>query len=320
MHGKYLIVLFIIVCASCIPNGGEVPDDPRTFDPSDMNLLDLSSSLPYFKDFIHASGQAKITDLLGEEGPYTIFMPNQWAFSKFRIENGINSTDQLPDDKLKDILLYHIIHGEWLLLQIPTGYYPTLALEKTSGNPIDLFIDNSDLFRLNGVFVLDEPDLGTSNGVIHSITSVLNRPTILSHLSVNIEFSMIYHVLNRSDIRMEFLKLFDQEGPCTFLAPTNEAMEIFLEEHEEWKTYENIPSEFLSDLLKYHLVSEKNILVKNIIQTKEVTALNGATFVIESEYPNWKILGKRGQIANITKHDIQGIDGVIHQIDRVLIP
>ncbi len=236
------------------------------------------------------------------------------------MENGIRNIDQVPEERLKKILLYHIIQGRWLVLRIPTGYYPTLAMERTTGNPIDLYINTSDLLRLNGVVTLDEPDLESTNGVIHSINTVLNIPTILSHLSVNGEFSMIYETLNQSENLIEFSTLLNQEGPYTFLAPTNEAMRIFLEEHEEWDNFKEIPSEMLTEILKYHLVAGENIVLKNILKAKEVTALNGASFTIQSEYPDWSILDAKGRKVHILLHDIQGINGVILQVDRVLIP
>ena len=321
MRFRYWFIFLMYIFFSCIPHGKEIPTDPRTFDPSSTDLLELSSALPYFKDFIKASDQTKITNLLEDDGPYTIFMPNQLAFSRFRSEKGINSTDQVPEEDLKQILLYHIIRGRWLLLIIPIGYYPTLALEKTTGNPIDLFIDTGDLLRLNGVVTLDEPNLESTNGVIHSINAVLNIPTIMTHLSVNGELSMIYAILNRTDILGEFSDLLsDQVGPYTFFAPDNDAMLSFLAENPEWETMDEIPSETLIEIIKYHLVPDVNILVKNIEKTAAVIPSNGGILTIQSSYPDWYVLDGQNHKAEIILHDIQGTNGVIHQIDRILTP
>ncbi len=321
MYGRFWLIFLMYGLFSCIPNGKDIPTDPRTFDPSSVDLEELSSTLPYFKDFNKASNRVKIAGLMKEEGPYTIFMPNQDAFSRFRLENDLLSTDQIPDEELKEILLYHFIRGRWLLLSIPVGYYPTLALERTTGNPIDLFIDTGDLLKLNGRVVLDEPDLGTANGVIHSINIVLNMPTIMTHLSVNNDLSMIYEVLNRSDILKEFSDLLLIENdPSTFLAPDNEAMRKFLKEHQEWETMDEVPSEVLIETFRYHLISGKNILVKNIEETASVIASNGAGLIIQRSYPDWYVVDGSNQKARVILHDIQGTNGVIQQVDRVLIP
>lgn len=321
MHVRYWFILLLLGCFSCIPPEGEMPRDPRTFDPSSTDLMELSSALPYFKDFIRASGQVKIASLLNDKGPYTIFMPNQLAFSRFRSEKDIDNVAEIPDEELKEILLYHIIHGRWLLLGIPVGYYPTLALESTTGNPIDLYIDTGDLLRLNGVFALDEPDLESTNGVIHSINAVLDLPTVMTHLSVNLDFSMIYEILNRNDIRPAFPELLEQKkDPCTLLAPDNAAIIKFLEEHPEWNTTADIPAEQWIEILKFHLIRGENFLVKDIEETAGLIASNGSLLLIQPTYPGWMISVDNQQKASIVQRDIQATNGVIHRIDRVMIP
>lgn len=321
MRVSYWLLVLLLGSFSCIPPEGDMPSDPRTFDPSNTDMFELSSALPYFKDFIKVSGEVKITGLLKDEGPYTIFMPNQLAFSRFRLEKDIDNADDIPEDELKKILLYHIIPGRWRLLGIPVGYYPTLALESTTGNPIDLYIDTGDLLRLNGVFALDEPDLESTNGVIHSINVVLELPTVMTHLAANWEFSMIHEILNRDDIRQAFPELLqEKEKPCTFLAPNNEAILRFLEDHPEWNTTADIPSEQWTEILRYHLIPGNNILMKEIEDTAGLIASNGAGLVIQPDYPGWMILDDNRQKVRIIQPDIQATNGVIQQVDRVLIP
>jgi uncharacterized surface protein with fasciclin (FAS1) repeats len=321
MHIKYWFIFITSGLFSCIPLNDEIPRDPRTFDPPDTNMKELSTTLPYFKDFIKASNRVHIAYLLEDEGPYTIFMPNQVAFSRFRSEKNILSTDQIPDEELKNILLYHFIRGRWHLLHIPVGYYPTLSLERTTDNPIDLYIDTGALFRLNGLAPLDEPDLESTNGVIHSINAVLDLPTVMTHLSVNSQFSMIYEILNRPDIRQEFSVLFEEEeGPSTFFAPDNHAILQFLGEHPEWDRWEDVPSDILTGILKYHLISGENILIENFDQTASLIASNGSSLVIQPSYPGWFIFDGSSQKVHIGLHDIQGTNGIVHQIDRVLMP
>ncbi|MBR9999267.1 MAG: fasciclin domain-containing protein [Cyclobacteriaceae bacterium] len=312
--------MLILIHYSCIPLDKEVPPDPRTFDPPDTNLRQLSSSLPYFKDYLQAMDHINLTDFLEGDGPFTVFMPNQLAFTRFRINNEISSAEQIPDDKLKNILLYHIIPGHWTLLQIPGGYYPTYAIEQTTSNPIDLFIDSNDLFRLNGIVAMDEPDLETINGVIHSISEVLTIPTVMTHLSVNRELSMIYDILNSDYLDQELQQQFHQDIPFTFLAPTNLALEMLLEEHEEWQSYKDIPRETLKNILAYHLVTGNNLLLKNILEDRMISTLNGTSFTIEPEFTGWVIRDRFGTTARVTINDIQAVNGVIHSVDRVLMP
>ncbi len=314
------IFLALILLISCIPPGNEIPDDPRKFDPPEANLLEIGSSLPYFLDYLHAMDEINVTEILEDKGPYTVFMPNQEAFVKFRMEYNIRSTQEIPHDKLKSILLYHFIHGRYNFVSVPGGYHPTLSFEKTTGNPIDLFIETDDLLKINGVIVWRDEDLKAANGVIHSIPSVLEVPTIETHLFLNNEFSSIYEILCRSDLDMNYSQLLSEDGPYTFLAPTNEAIQSFIDENNEWQTIYDIPASTVSNLIKYHLIPEENLLLKNITQKTEITSSQGINITILAEFPKWSFSVEDGKKTRVVKNDIQGSNGVIHQIDRALLP
>jgi uncharacterized surface protein with fasciclin (FAS1) repeats len=318
ISGRLLILTGVTVFYSCIPLDKDVPQDPRTFDPSDTNLRELSTALPYFRDYIRAMDFTNISGILEAPGPYTIFMPNQVGFTKFRNEKGISDAEEIPEDSLKRILLYHIIPGHWRLSQIPRGYYPTLAGEKSTSNPIDLFIDTDELLKLNGIVALDEPDLETVNGVVHSISAVLEIPAVLNHLSVNSEFSIISGILNSGLPGEEIIKMFRQEGPFTFFAPTDEAFEAFLAENDAWQSPEDIPAEVLNDMLKYHLIEKMNFLLKDVIEERVVSTLKGPAIMAEPVISGWQIRDGSGRTVRVTRNDIQAVNGVIHQVDKVL--
>ena len=315
----FLAFLFLFINA-CISPVNDIPDDPRTFDPPKTNLLELGSSLPYFRDYLDAMNQTNLSDILESDGPYTVFMPNQNAFSRFRKDYNISNTDELSDEILKDIILYHIIHGDWTLSSIPRGYYPTLALEKTTGNPIDLFIENNSIFRLNGIFALDEQDLSTINGTIHSIDRVINIPTMGAHLSFNEEFSLFYEVLLQNKYDVNYAVFLSEEGPYTLVAPTNEAFLTFIDENDAWNTADDIPGKVLNEILRYHLIETENLVLKEGIENKEMTTMNGQVFTILINSGNYSIQDGNGNIAHVTRKNIQAENGVIHQIDRVLLP
>jgi uncharacterized surface protein with fasciclin (FAS1) repeats len=150
---------------------------------------------------------------------------------------------------------------------MPPGYHATLLRERTTGNPIDLYIEKKDVFRINGLNTIDEPDLETVNGYIQSIKTILRIPFIIDHLSYNKEFSLILEILERPDLDPVLLDHFRKGDPVTFLAPTDNAIISFLGAH-----------------------------------------------------PQWSVLGGSKKLANLSIRDIQAANGIIHQIDRVLIP
>jgi uncharacterized surface protein with fasciclin (FAS1) repeats len=265
---NYLYGLVLLI-TSCIPPINDIPDDPRKFDPPNTNLLELGSSLPYFKDYLKAMDQTNLSNILEYSGPYTVFMPNQNAFMNFRSELNISSTDELPDETLRDILLYHIIHGDWILSSIPDDYYPTLARERTTGNPISLYIVNTPIFRINGILALDEPDLRSVNGTIHSIDAVIRIPTVLTHLSINEEFSIIYELLQKEGLEIDGSTLLTEEGPITLLAPSNDAILTWVERNEFWQTPDDIPNEVIGRLFENHLIEDENLLSTDFIEDRK---------------------------------------------------
>jgi len=308
------------VITSCIPPIHDRPPDPRTFDRSDTDLLELGYALPYFKDFMYALEITNLTYLMEEEGPYTVFAPVQASFSIFRMENKINHIDQFPEDELSEILRYHFIPGKWSLSGIPEGYHATLLSEKSTGNPIDLFVEKYDIFRINGLYIIDEPDLSTKNGYIHSIKSVLDIPTILDHLSINHEFSLFLEMLSRKDIDTDYLTLLSDDNPDTFFVPTNQAILSLLDNYPAWQTIDDIPAETLNEIIKNHHIRDENIVLNEVKEDLILTSINGNDLTIQIDYPKWKVIDKNSRTARINIQDIQGRNGIIHQIDRVLIP
>jgi len=317
---RYFIPVVLVFITSCIPPVQGPPPDPRSFDEPDTDLLELGGSLPYFEDFMYALEKTHLTYLMEEHGPYTVFAPVQASFSIFRIENMINHLDEFPEDKLADILLYHFIHGDWTLADLPPGYHATLLPERTSGNPIDLFIEKNNVFRINGLNTIDEPDLATVNGYIHSINTILEIPDVFHHLLNNQEFSLILEMLERNDLDPDLLDHLSNGDPITFLAPTNKAVESFLEAHPDWQTVHDIPSESLNDILRNHLIIHRNIVLNNMKEDLILTSEYGQEFTVHIDYPEWSILGASKKLANLTIRDIQAVNGIIHQIDRVLSP
>jgi uncharacterized surface protein with fasciclin (FAS1) repeats len=315
---KYLNLLWVIFITSCIPPVQEAPPDPRSFSPPDTDLLELGYALQYFKDFMYAMEKTNLVYIMEDEGPYTVFAPVQQSFSLFRKLNNIDNLDQFPEEKLSQILQYHILPGNLILSNIPAGYNATLLLEKTTGNPVDLFIENHDIFMINGLNVIDEEDLQTTNGYIHSIIKVLEVPSMLDQLTVNPAFSLFTEILKRPDLDPELKALLSDKNPDTFFAPTNKALKAFIESNPAWDSLADIPLSLLNTLIRNHLISQENIVLNGIFGTVSLKLMNNEEITVKTDYPRWSIIYQDEKKANIDIRDIQGIDGIIHQIDRVL--
>ena len=128
------------------------------------NLIQTAISAGNFKIFINVIQEAGLFDTLSTDGPYTIFAPNDEAFSKLpagTLENLIHDKE-----KLTDILTYHVIPNKVMASQVSnlktanTINGKKLTIKKSS----DLKIDSAKVIKTN---------INCTNGVIHVIDEVL---------------------------------------------------------------------------------------------------------------------------------------------------
>lgn len=101
------------------------------------------------------------------------------------------------------------------------------------------------------------------------------------------------------------------EGPFTVFAPTDEAFAALDPALlEKLLLPENV--EVLTAILTYHVVSGK--VMSADVTDGDVATLEGSTIALSTA------MGVMVNDANVTSVDIEGSNGVIHVIDKVLVP
>ena len=114
---------------------------------------------------------AGLADTLQENGPFTMFPPNDAAFAK--LPNG--TLDDLVKPENKDILInrlkYHIVNGQKLSSDdLDPSKPPTMF----NGEMVNI-TKNGDEIRIDGVKIIAK-NVPASNGIIHVIEDVLDSP------------------------------------------------------------------------------------------------------------------------------------------------
>ena len=120
--------------------------------------------------------------------------------------------------------------------------------------------------------------------------------------------------------------VLNTDGPFTVFAPVNAAFDALpAGTVESLLQPENL--ETLSTVLKYHVVPGEFTFVrlKRMVQENggsvDVQTAAGATLTVQLNGPNNLIItDAAGGVANITIYDVIQSNGVIHSIDRVLLP
>lgn len=132
-----------------------------------QNIVEVAAGNKDFSTLVSLVKEAGLVDALQAEGPYTVFAPSNAAFEKVPAD----TLKALKDDKekLKAVLLYHVVKGKVMSADVKSGAVPTLE-----GQDITVKVDNGKVM-VNDAMVVGA-DVDASNGVIHVIDSVLIPP------------------------------------------------------------------------------------------------------------------------------------------------
>ena len=245
--------------------------------------------------------QAELLETLQGEGPFTIFAPTDQAFADAGID--LASLDT-PEGKaiLSDILLYHVVAGE----------VPSSALSDcTSTNAVNeqpLAFTVGDTVMVNDATVT-LPDVATSNGIIHVIDTVLTPSDAPNDATRTAICTGVHTKLVAALIQAELVETLQGEGPFTIFAPTDQA---FADAGIDLSVYDTPEGKAqLSDILLYH-VHAGTVLSSDLTEGMPLPMVNGKNATISL------VTGIDG--ANITTADVVTSNGVIHVIDKVIIP
>ena len=230
----------------------------------------------------------------------TVFAPTDEAFAELGLNPG--NIGDVPN--LKDILLYHVVAGMVYSYQLSNGFVPTL-------NGAAVEIDLSNGVMVNDANVI-AADIKARNGVIHAIDKVLFPPTqnIVEIAAANEDFSILVAAV----VAAELDGVLSGDGPFTVFAPTNAAFMALPAGTIEALLAD--PKGALTDILLYHVVEGR--VFSSDLTTGPVTSIGGETFDVNTA--NLTITDQNSQLANIIAVNIQGTNGVIHVIDKVILP
>ena len=269
------------------------------------NIVDVASADPNFSILVAALNKAGLANTLQGAGPFTVFAPTNAAFASLLADLGISSLDDLSAETLKPILLYHVLSGKVLSTDLTDGYVNTLS-SGPDQTRISLEVDKQNV-RLNGSSSVTTADIMASNGVIHVIDKVLLPPTVVGLAVNNSSFSILVEAVVKADLA----GTLSGTGPFTVFAPTNAAFEALFTQLGV-SGIADLTKEQLTPILLYHVVSG-NVLSTQLT-TGDVNTLNGSLSVN---------VGSSVTLNGSTKvilADVQGTNGVVHAIDKVLLP
>ena len=250
---------------------------------------------------VAALQHANLVATLGGPGPFTVFAPTDQAFT----DAGINLNDfDTPEENqtLTEILLHHVVSASVPSADVKDGMMATTV----NGDKIKFTVSNGAVSV--GAAQVTTPDVLSSNGIIHVIDKVLMPPV---DIPATAQTTGIHNSLVAAVIQADLLPTLQGPGPFTVFAPTDQAFTDAGIDLASLDTPEG--KQQLSDILLYHVVSAE-VPAKNVSDCMLADAANGQplSFTVGD--------GVMVNDANVTLTDVITSNGLIHVIDKVLMP
>ncbi len=126
------------------------------------------------------------------------------------------------------------------------------------------------------------------------------------------QFSILVEAVVAADIATTL----SGPGPFTAFAPTNAAFAALLTELGVTKAQLLADTALLTKVLTYHVVPSRVLKAQVPIGTP-ITTMQGESFTVSAALV---ITDKRGRVSNITATDLLTSNGVIHFVDKVILP
>ncbi len=251
--------------------------------------------------------QAELLSTLQGVGPFTIFAPTDQAFTDAGIDlAALNTTEGKAT--LSDILLYHVIAGE-----VPAANVTDcMSANAVNGQPLAFTVGDSVM--VNDATVTTA-DVATSNGIIHVIDKVLTPSDTPNDIPRTAQCTGVHNSLVAAVIQADLLTTLQGDGPFTLFAPTDQA---FIDAGIDLATL-NTPEgkATLSDILLHHVYSG-SVMSADLTDGMMVQMVNGDNITLTVATG----MGASVSIGNatVTGADVLTANGVIHVIDKVLMP
>ena len=299
-------VTFIAAC-------GGSDDPPPTLAPVG-NVVQVAQGNPDFSILVEAVTAADLGATLSGPGPFTVFAPTNAAFAALLTELGLTKAQLLANKPLlTSVLTYHVLPARVFKAGIPLGEHITTVeggFFKIEAEGSAVVITDARNRKSNIVAT----DIRANNGIIHAVDKVLlpGDKNIVQTASALPDFSILVEAVVAANLG----GTLSGPGPFTVFAPTNAAFAALLAELGVTKAQLLANTALLTKVLTYHVV-EGVVLKAEVPVGAPITTVEGETFSVSAALA---ITDKRGRVSNITATDVLTSNGVIHVIDKVILP
>lgn len=258
--------------------------------------------------------------------------PTNAAFAK--LGDDVLGYLQGNTEVLTNVLLYHVLPGEVFSDQITNGLTATTVLGADVKFSFHWYWSRAHHWWRHGLFVNKDalvaiPDVDASNGVIHVIDEVLIPPIgfggddsgrladtdIVEAAVATDDLSTLVAAVTAAGL----VETLQGPGPFTVFAPINSAFEALGQDALDALLAD--PAGDLTNILTFHVIDKEISSADFILSGAHgVVMLNGDVVGLDFDGAALTLSDSTDEVVNIVAADIFVENGVVHLIDKVLIP
>ena len=281
------------------------------------DIVDTAVAAGSFKTLVAAVQAAGLESALRGTGPFTVFAPTDDAFAKIPSFLTTKLLTAPYKTELGLILKYHVLAASVKAADV-------LGKKSTPDTLIPgvkISVDGSDgkTVVINGGSKVSAADVMASNGVIHVVDGVL-LPTIVDTAVGYDDGTTTFKTLVTAVGAADLGATLSGPGTFTVFAPTDKAF-------ADLKTAigDTAFNAILADkaklgaILKYHVLGA--VAYAKDVKTGDVTTVEGSKAAIAVGTDGKVVITDgTGAKANVIMTDLPTSNGVIHVIDKVILP
>ncbi len=301
----FLILLVVgSFLTSCKEDSVTPVEDPQS-------IAALAQAEPSLSILVDALTKADLVSTFSNDGNYTVFAPTNAAFVALLGATGQSELDDLPVDVLTNVLKNHVLSSKVMSTDLVDG----TTAKALNGENVSIGVGNE--VTISGVKVT-VTDIEASNGIIHIIDAVIVpesiQPivgTIVAPAYFNKNFTTLIAAVQAAD--EDILSVLLGDGPSgngmTLFAPTNDAFEA--------AGITSLPdASTLSAVLKYHLL-DATVNSSDIADGSSTAGAVGGNLYLSNNGTDGLFINGN---TSVSIANIAGSNGVVHVIDRTLVP
>jgi uncharacterized surface protein with fasciclin (FAS1) repeats len=303
-------------------------DDDEPIVESPGSIVEAAQATPSLSTLVaavqFASDNNDLVDLLANPGTLTVFAPTNAAFDALAVEltqtAGATGADLLtPANKplLRTVLQYHVLTSTVPAAGIPFGKPITSAegsiFKIDTGSP-PVITDGR-----NRTANITATDIEASNGVVHLIDKVIlpaDQNIVETAQALAAASPAEFGILVEAVVAADLAGTLSGPGPFTVFAPTDAAFADLLTELGVTKAELLADTVLLTKVLTYHVIADRVFKV-DVPVGAAITMVQTGTISVNTSL---EITDARNRVAKIVGTDVLTSNGVIHVINKVLLP